>query len=448
MSEVSYESRDEDFYDKQTKSINPLRAWFHTNRYAIIRSLVDRHYSQGDIIVDLGCGSCVWNTGRLPVIGVDVNESMLEFARESGRLIEYRLSPVEAMDFSDNYADIIVISEVLEHITDYESVIEEIHRVLKPNGILILSVPHDTVTSLWKPLFFIQCILQGYIFGDAYYKNNCGHVNHFSPYLIRNTVRAKGFGSIEQFDMNRFTLFLTALKAPFNEDFHDVTLIIPTLDEGENIHKLMAAIEESYPEINVIVTDDGSKDGTQEIVLQRQLSNPRIKLLDRSGRSPGLTSSVIDALSMVETEYIVVMDADLQHPPEKIREVVNLLKSGDSLVVGTRTAVENWGLIRHAISIVATQLGRASLFLRRSARCRDLMSGFFGANTSLLGMYAHDTPSAFQGGGYKVLFDLLKRLPSDTVIGEVPYVFQNRSGGESKINKRHAFIYSIQLFTK
>ncbi len=209
---VRYEEVGYDFYDRQTKSLNPIRAWFHTTRYKILDSTVRKYYSESKKIVDLGSGSCEWNIGKLPVTGVDLNKNMLEYAKSKGYLAEYKVSSIDEVDFEDNSIDIVVISEVLEHIKDYNALINEIRRILKPGGIVVATVPYDTVLSFWKPLFFVQCLIQGYVFGDKYYQDKCGHVHSFSPGNIRG-IFSEGFNIMEQFDMRRFTIFTVAQKA-------------------------------------------------------------------------------------------------------------------------------------------------------------------------------------------------------------------------------------------
>lgn len=217
---VRYEDVGHDFYDRQTKSINPLRAWFHTTRYEILNSTVRKYYNQSKRIVDLGSGSCEWNIGKLPVTGVDLNKNMLEYAKSKGHLIDYKVSNIDQVDFQNNSVDIVVISEVLEHIKDYNALINEIYRILRPGGVVIATVPYDTALSFWKPLFFVQCLIQGYAFGDKYYQDKCGHVHSFSPEDMRNVFNSKGFKIVEQFDMRRFTIFTVARKPNGKDGMH------------------------------------------------------------------------------------------------------------------------------------------------------------------------------------------------------------------------------------
>jgi len=342
-------------------------------------------------------------------------------------------------------ADILLAPDLLAHTRDYQAVLAEANRVLKPGGRLLITVPYDTPFSLWKPLFFLQCLLQWYVFGDDYYRNKCGIVTSFSPASLRDALHSNGFNVAEEITPWRMSIYMDAVKMRDARSYEDVTVIIPTLNESDNIGKLLDCIERLYPGISVVVADDGSKDGTRDIVLGKHGTNGKITLLDRSAKPHGLTASVVDAICSVATSRFVVIDADFQHPPEKIGEIISLLEEAD-LVVGTRIKVENWGLSRQFMSIVATTLGKISLFLHRSASCNDIMSGFFGARTALARHYIEASPSAFAGSGYKVLFDLLKLLPRKTRVCQVPYTFANRSEGTSKISTRHIVVYFTSLF--
>ena len=230
-------------------------------------------------------------------------------------------------------------------------------------------------------------------------------------------------------------------------DYGDLSVIIPTLNEEPNIGKLIEKITTLFPGVHVIVADDGSKDKTQEIVKEYSEKNSRVFLLDRSNKKiHGLTASVYDSIMNCTTKYFFVIDGDFQHPPEKIGEGYNLLKSGCDLVVGYRSAVENWGFFRKLISWGATMIGKVSLFIRRKPRVKDIMSGFFGGKTekirSLLSTTNKITPQ-----GYKILFDILKQAPKNWKICEFPYVFKNRELGKSKIGKKHMIAFLKSALT-
>src|SRR3990167_553648 len=124
-------------------------------------------------------------------------------------------------------------------------------------------------------------------------------------------------------------------------NYTGTTVIIPTLNESQNITELLETIRRNYPEAKVIVADDGSTDGTKEKAAAIERKNPNIKLLDRSNdKTHGLTASVIDAVKTADSEFVVVIDGDLQHPPEKIKEITKKLGEGNDIAIGTREKVE------------------------------------------------------------------------------------------------------------
>lgn len=231
------------------------------------------------------------------------------------------------------------------------------------------------------------------------------------------------------------------------EKYLSSTLIIPTFNEAKNISKIIRIVNKKYPGMSIIISDDGSNDGTQEIVKNFRKTNGRIRLLDRSNENVhGLTASVVHGMKITKTKYVVVIDGDLQHPPEKIGKIVKKLLDGADIVVGTREKdLTSWVWHRRLISKSAILLGRARL-LMNGINCRDMLSGFFGIKTNLVKSVIKNGEDKFQLEGYKILFDVLKQVPNDTKIDEVPYLFGLRKTGQSKLNKKHVFLYLKSLF--
>lgn len=208
---LDYTDVEGDFYDAQCASPNPVRSWFHTSRHKLVKELVEKYY-QGGKIVDVGCGACLWNTNKLPVIGLDVNKALLEKAKTSGRLQDYYLGEVQDKHFNAAEFSFVVSSEFIEHCIDYADVIHELNRMLKVGGRAVITVPYDTNLSLWKPLFTLQCFIQGTLKGDEYYKKECGHVNHFSPKSLSLEFEKNGFKVLEFRNHAFFTIALAVEK--------------------------------------------------------------------------------------------------------------------------------------------------------------------------------------------------------------------------------------------
>jgi len=229
-------------------------------------------------------------------------------------------------------------------------------------------------------------------------------------------------------------------------NYSDTTIVIPTLNEEKNIDEVLKMLSSLYSGISIIVADDGSRDKTQDIIKSYHKKNKKIVLLNRSKELiHGLTASVVDAAKKVKTKYIVVMDGDMQHPPEKVKDIVEKLRQNNDIVVGVREKVHFGSFFRLLMSKIAIILGQLRL-LFRGIICHDVVSGFFGVKTVLFQNKIRKFERKFEKEGYKVLFDLLKLVNRKTKIKNIFYTFGDRKEGSSKINKKHVLIYFKSLF--
>ncbi|MEM3791521.1 MAG: glycosyltransferase [Candidatus Micrarchaeaceae archaeon] len=215
-------------------------------------------------------------------------------------------------------------------------------------------------------------------------------------------------------------------------------MVLPTLNEEQTIGKLIDLVEKSYKGIKIRVMDDGSEDKTQEIVKLKMKNYTNIELVNRKklGRKKGLTASIIDGILGAKTEYVIVIDADLQHPIYLIRKIAKEMEKED-IVVGYRKKVTEWAFHRKVVSFVFQICGKLVLFIRRGAYCKDIMSGAFGIRKDFFAKIYEKNKEKFVLEGYKVLFDILKCMERKKV-KDVPYVFESRKGGRSKAGYRQA----------
>ena len=453
--EYLYKNVSPRFYDRQLHSINPVRRWFHANRYYIINNLVQgKIYSAKSRIIDLGSGSCDWNINGANVYGVDLNEELLKLAKSKNMLVDYTASDIFKAELENESFDIVVASELLEHLPYPGDAVSLIMKLLRPAGFAVISVPYDTFFSLWRYLFFIQVFLRGYLLNDKYYRKCCGHLHRFSPRLIKELFLDKGFEVDLIFGMRKLTIFLVVRKKGVLEyrghDYSDLTIICPTLNEARNIGQLLMSILSAYKDAKIIVSDDGSSDGTAMFV--KELNNPNVFFLDRKDMVVhGLCVSVLDAIQLVKTKYFIVLDADGQHPADKIHDIVNALRLGRKLVVASRVGVNgSWPLRRKLVSYLGTFLGKGIFLLRGNPYFSyDILSGFFGAERSFWdeSVYLNNQFRRFRLKGYKVLFDFLKSMPRNVDFAEVYYKFGARENGGSKINYRVCWEYIKSVFS-
>ena len=223
--------------------------------------------------------------------------------------------------------------------------------------------------------------------------------------------------------------------------YKNTTVVIPTLNEAANIADLIKTIRKRYPEAAIIIADGGSSDRTREIA--EDLAGKKDRFLNtKSKKIRGITESVIDASKIAETDYLVVIDGDFQHPPEKISEIVEKLEAGADIAIGTRAEfASRWPLKRRLMSCAATWLAR----IRLMKWIEDPLSGFFGIKRSLFERVAAEKKGRFEMQGYKVLFDILK-YASGARTSRVLYRFGTRRRGTSKIDGTHVMSFLRALF--
>ncbi len=219
-----------------------------------------------------------------------------------------------------------------------------------------------------------------------------------------------------------------------------ISIVIPTYNEKENIKLLINKIEKEAKRvkepIELIVVDDNSPDGTWKIVQELGKKYKFLKLVKRAGKL-GLTSAVLDGVKKSSGEKIIVMDADLSHPPEKLPEIARELKTYD-IVIGSRNmhggGVKNWPHHRKAISFGATSLAKAVLGIK----CSDPMSGFFGIRKGII------EKTKFKTKGYKILLNILA-YNKGLRVKEIPYLFSDRHAGKTKLGNREIITYLEDL---
>lgn len=220
-----------------------------------------------------------------------------------------------------------------------------------------------------------------------------------------------------------------------------VSIIIPTYNERDNIEELIvrlsAALRSAGYEFEIIVVDDSSPDGTAEVAERLSSSYP-VRVMRRPAKL-GLGSAIMDGVGASRGELIVVMDADLQHPPEAVPELLRSLERCD-IAVASRYApgggTEGWPMLRKIISRGAIFL--AHVLLPSSRGVSDPVSGFFAMRREVVdGLEL--SPRSF-----KALLEILQKGKWRSVC-EVPYVFRQRRRGESKLNLGEIVRYSKHL---
>ena len=216
----------------------------------------------------------------------------------------------------------------------------------------------------------------------------------------------------------------------------DITLVIPTYNESENIpillEKVFGVFKESNLDGNVIVVDDNSPDGTWKIAEGLKEKYARLEVLRRLNER-GLSSAVLHGFRSSKSDILGVMDADLSHPPEKIPELVEPIIKGEAdIVIGSRYIdrgeIGDWALQRKISSKLAT------LAVKGLTNVKDPMSGFFFLKREVI------EDVELSPKGFKIALEILVRGKYHKVV-EVPILFRDRIYGETKLNSRVIFDY-------
>jgi dolichol-phosphate mannosyltransferase len=217
------------------------------------------------------------------------------------------------------------------------------------------------------------------------------------------------------------------------------TVIIPTLNEEENIEPLVRSIFYylDKEEITVVIVDDNSADSTQKTIERLMNEYANLSMIVRVNER-GLGSAVREGASYAPSGPIVVMDADFSHHPRYLPKIFEKLNAGYDVVIGSRHAeggaILGWTGYRIAISLIATRLV-AMLF---RVNTTDPMSGFVGCRSAQL------LVTGFKGSGFKFLLEILVRNPTLRV-ADVPIVFHNRAHGSSKLGSQTIIQFLTQV---
>ncbi len=219
-----------------------------------------------------------------------------------------------------------------------------------------------------------------------------------------------------------------------------ITIIVPTLNEAENIDLLLERIvcvrQAGNLDFDILFVDSASSDATCERVLAWQEKAP-VRLLQQDF-DMGLAAAVIAGARYTDALYILVMDADLSHPPETIPNLLQPLTDGThDMVIGSRYvqggSLPDWPFFRRLSSRIATL--PALLF----CSVKDPLAGFFAVERRLLTDLSDSVP------GFKIGLAILAEYGKDIRVTEVPIEFRDRDYGCSKMNYRVAFAYLKQL---
>ena len=213
-------------------------------------------------------------------------------------------------------------------------------------------------------------------------------------------------------------------------------VIVPTFNEVENLPDLVRLVCEALPDVEIVVVDDASPDGTADRAESLAQEFP-VRVIRREGER-SLSSAVLRGIAESKSEICVVMDADLSHPPGVIPELVKAVEAGADIAVGSRYApggaIDEWPWRRRLASRAGTLLAQPLTGVR------DPMAGFFCLRAKLL------EGVNLRPRGFKILLEILARAEPLRVV-EIPIRFEDRGAGVSKFGPRERREFLAQVWT-
>ncbi|GAB6876276.1 glycosyltransferase [Thermaerobacter litoralis] len=218
-----------------------------------------------------------------------------------------------------------------------------------------------------------------------------------------------------------------------------LSIIVPTYNERDNVERLVERIRAAVSIPFEIVFVDDSRDDTPQILARLAARYPEVRFVHRED-DRGLGTAVVTGFRLARGDLLAVMDADLQHPPEKLMDLVREAERGADVVVPSRFVPggSDGGLspFRKLVSWSARWLAR--LLLRRVRPITDPTSGFFLLRRSVIeGVELNPV-------GWKILIEVLVKGRYRRVV-EIPYAFKARAAGESKMGWREQWEYLVHL---
>lgn len=235
-----------------------------------------------------------------------------------------------------------------------------------------------------------------------------------------------------------------------NLPFDKSLVIIPTYNESDNVEKMLNYLKELYPELSILIIEDGSPDGTAQIVKRVQQTNPKVHMIERKGKL-GLGTAYITGFKWAlehNFEFVFEMDCDFSHDP---KDIAGLLESAqvNDLAVGSRYVggirILNWPMKRLLLSYFASIYTQ----IITGMKIQDATGGFkcFRAST----LRKIDLDKVFSNG-YSFQIELNYRVwKKGLKIKEVPITFSERREGQSKMSRKIIYeavwaVWRLRLF--
>ena len=236
----------------------------------------------------------------------------------------------------------------------------------------------------------------------------------------------------------------------FNKKNHQLSIVIPILNESKNINilipKIVNCIKNKIKKYEIIIVDDDSDDNISKIIFKLKKKYKFIKFIQRKGKTKrDLSQSCLSGFKKAKYKNILVMDGDLQHDPKYIIKLYKVLTNKKlDMAIGSRNLIKNGrkglSLIRYLSSILIVFI--FNFFLGK--KTTDPMTGFFIFKKKIL----NQVYNKLYGKGFKILSDIIYSTNNDYKIEDVDINFKLRKKGGSKMNLKILLQIIVLFFNK
>ncbi|MGE0269145.1 MAG: glycosyltransferase [Candidatus Omnitrophota bacterium] len=412
--------------------------------YNTLKAFISQMIPKGSSVLEFGCG-----TGEILAymepsrgVGVDLSEEMLKVARKKFPQYEFIHSPVEDFNLDEKF-DYIIMVDIVDHVYDVMDVFRSAYKFCKPTTKIFLT----TINPWWDPiLMFMEKInakmpegphnfierrslfkvIELMDFSVSYY----GHLLLFPKYIPFLSYLANSVGiRLWPFSLLSSTQYLTIQPEPENKTDLGCgcSVIIPCYNEEGNIEDAIRRVPHMGKRTEIVVVNDGSKDGTAAKVRSLQAEFPNLKLIDYSPNR-GKGQAVKAGFDAAEEEIIMILDADISTPPEELPRFFNPLNKGlCQFVNGTRLVYPMEDQAMRMINLFGNKIFGWIMSFITQQNLTDTLCG-------TKALYKKDFKRIKWGkdkwGDFDLLFGAAKL---GSKIMEVPVHYKSRVSGESKM---------------
>jgi ubiquinone/menaquinone biosynthesis C-methylase UbiE len=430
-------------YDRWKK-----KNWFYQET---LKRFLAEHIPPGQRVLELGCGTGEMLHSVQPKVGVgiDFSENMVRIA--SQKYPQYRFIPAQAehLPMKETF-DYIIVVDLLDHIVDIWDLFKSLPKCMNENTKVVLT----TISPLWSPLFDVA--------EKLHFKTPEGPNNFIPLPVLDSVLDACGFRVVEKGSkmllprplrglsryVNDRLENLPGLRAlamvnylifeldPKAEESHDYscTVVVPCYNEQDNIEDCVSRIPNVGKDTEILIVDDGSKDGTREVAEEIARRDERVRVISyQPNRGKG--HAVNTGFQNARGDVIMICDADMAVRPEELPRFFHPLNIDRATFVnGTRMIYPMQDQAMRGLHLLGNKIFGLILSWLIGQQISDSLCG---TKALLKKDFANITMGRCQWGDFDLLFGAAKQRLK---IIDIPVHYQRRIAGESKMKTfKHGF---------